>query len=1228
MGQDHLPPDHPPTDPSAETVRIAPAWSDLLASTPGSDDPTLTIRSSAPSVGSRGTATIKAHVVRAAGRPHEGEADYELLELLGEGGMGVVYQARQTAVDREVAVKMLRDDRDNDEARDRFLHEALITSHLEHPNIVPVHDLGSDAAGALFFAMKQVRGRTWRSALSDLSLAEHVDILLRVGDAVAFAHARGVIHRDLKPANVMIGDFGEVQVMDWGLAAAVRNDARGPRLDASTALGGTPAYLPPEVALGQVDRIGVTSDVYLLGACLWEVLTGRPPHVRDNCRDALQAAAENRIAPAAGPEGELHALARQAMADDPAARPATVRAFQQGLRTWESHVESHRLCELAATDLERARQQADDRAFQRAQFGFEQALRLWDGNRAAQEALVLTRRMYAETAFARGDYDLALGLLNADAADQAALVARIRTARDQRARRSEQVRRLGRIAAVLALGLLAIAAWSYVSIGRERDRANAELTTRLRLEAQERARLADITAEAERRTASGLTALAASATGAGDHEADLIAAQQHFQRALFLRPDLASAGDGLRRAALAHADRARLAGQWRQAREKVGLAEAVGLDASAAATAHAAIDAAESRRARELTARVEEILTDAEAPQPALPSDEARAELISLADPVTARLLAERSAGPEGAGRLLALQALPWMAGAEAIPVLLEHLDAPAAADEQAAAIIGLCRIGGDDPGVFYALLSRLHDRAHVVTSIWFRLIRPHWLAYARERVDAFAARDRDTPSPILTMHVAALYGELGEYRKAIAWYEHSLRINPGNNRPREAILECYLALDEHATALALADAMLQRPDFPTFNAYQARANVLLAMGDRPGAIAAARQALVASPDRSFPYVKLAILLADDEPREALTLIARGRSLGTAEEVVDEVLARAHLALGETTPALAALDRLIAADRTQPRWLEWRALIRARLGDEVTAEADLIEGDRRFPSVATFAAMQAWLQARRGETIAARERLKRARTREAQAGWVIAAAALLDGDVIALAKLVDQVDAPVEWRLQLAQAAADRGDAATAMQHADAACAAHPHWAWLRSQRALVRWTIGDRDGALADAQAAVTAQDDNARAWHTLAWLRQQVGDHVGARIACDQAIQRRDEPESRLLRVDIAANLGEWATVRDDVRHLLPNHRLERTTRRLFAMALAATGDVAGARAECQALLDESFDADVALLALHLAAHVGDAAGVDHLTTALLAAGITAPQAAAATRFAPLLP
>jgi len=194
---------------------------------------------------------------------------YEIISTLGRGGMGVVYLARDTALDREVALKIFdRPPGDGNEAR--------IIARLEHPGIVPVHDFGELPDGRLFYAMKRVRGDRldrWMSVARDLS--ERLAVFLRVCETVAFAHAHGVVHRDLKPENVMVGEFGEVLVLDWGAAAADIADC-GLRIADSTTIVGTPHYMAPEQARGDA-AIDQRADVFALGAMLAGIARGVAP---------------------------------------------------------------------------------------------------------------------------------------------------------------------------------------------------------------------------------------------------------------------------------------------------------------------------------------------------------------------------------------------------------------------------------------------------------------------------------------------------------------------------------------------------------------------------------------------------------------------------------------------------------------------------------------------------------------------------------------------------------------------------------------------------------------------------------------------------------------------------------------------------------------------------------------------------------------------------------------
>jgi len=213
---------------------------------------------------------------------------YELRELIARGGMGVVYAAEDEKLNRRVALKVLDSTGAAPELTQRLIREARILAQLEHPGIVPVHDVGTLPDGRVFYTMKFVEGARLDRFVTQLSsLPERLRLFLRICDAVAFAHARGVLHRDLKPANVMVGSFGEVLVTDWGLAKIVQEDfspeettLASPKKNQSqeetqstvvTGHGtvmGTPGYMSPEQARGETEKIDVRSDVFSLGALL------------------------------------------------------------------------------------------------------------------------------------------------------------------------------------------------------------------------------------------------------------------------------------------------------------------------------------------------------------------------------------------------------------------------------------------------------------------------------------------------------------------------------------------------------------------------------------------------------------------------------------------------------------------------------------------------------------------------------------------------------------------------------------------------------------------------------------------------------------------------------------------------------------------------------------------------------------------------------------------------
>ena len=229
-----------------------------------------------------------------------------------EGGMSVLMEAIDTNLLRKIAMKIMRDDKVKDEYElSRMVVEAQITAQLDHPNIIPIYELGLDKKKRLFFTMKKVQGKALYELINERDLSTRTDkdifrlvqIMLKVCDAVSYAHSKGVIHRDLKPDNIMVGNFGQVYLMDWGIALIKgnRRSAIGAmdlpeikkrkqysmRQEVQGNIFGTPCYMSPEQARGDLDDIDERSDIFSLGAILYEVLTGTHPIPGDSLRDMV-----------------------------------------------------------------------------------------------------------------------------------------------------------------------------------------------------------------------------------------------------------------------------------------------------------------------------------------------------------------------------------------------------------------------------------------------------------------------------------------------------------------------------------------------------------------------------------------------------------------------------------------------------------------------------------------------------------------------------------------------------------------------------------------------------------------------------------------------------------------------------------------------------------------------------------------------------------------------------
>lgn len=372
--------------------------SSILAAMPSQDEPVGILKSIDETIG------FVPHVLLRDGSPIDSKpavksseivpeqvgdgGRYQLFGEIARGGMGVILKGRDVDVGRDVAIKVLLERHlDNPEMVCRFVEEAQIAGQLQHPGIVPIYELGRLPDGRLYIAMKLVRGSTLAAMLEGRSkasadLPRYLPIFEQICQTMAYAHACGVVHRDLKPTNVMVGSFGEIQIMDWGLAKVLdvvsladekRN--RKSRLDSDTvytlrtgsttqdsqfgSVLGTPSYMAPEQAQGLLETLDERADVFGLGAILCEILTGAPPYSGASSDETYRKAAKADLSEAfarldqCGADSELIAIAKSCLATTPKERPRDARVVSASVTTYlESVQERLRTSQLARAQAE------------------------------------------------------------------------------------------------------------------------------------------------------------------------------------------------------------------------------------------------------------------------------------------------------------------------------------------------------------------------------------------------------------------------------------------------------------------------------------------------------------------------------------------------------------------------------------------------------------------------------------------------------------------------------------------------------------------------------------------------------------------------------------------------------------------------------------------------------------------------------------------------------------
>ena len=348
-------------------------------------------------------------------------AHFKIENLLGEGGLGVVHLASQTALSREVALKSSKTLSNGGNGDAALLLEARAMGLVEHPNVVPVYLIGQNESGRPVIVMKRIHGEPWSDWIDHTPKVEdelefHLRTFMGVCRAVAYSHSKGILHRDIKPQNIMLGAFGEVYLLDWGLAIRTTDDVKYlPARETVSGVAGTPAYLAPEMAAGKGVDLNPQTDIFLLGATLFHVLTKAPPNCGETLFDVLQFSysGAKRTYPEDFP-AELKSICERAMALNPEDRYSSAEELRLDIQAFLKNRSSYELSKKAKECFQELTEMEGDELhakFAEVRFGYRSALQIHPENRAAREGLRTAISWMIERELSEGNVAVARSLL-------------------------------------------------------------------------------------------------------------------------------------------------------------------------------------------------------------------------------------------------------------------------------------------------------------------------------------------------------------------------------------------------------------------------------------------------------------------------------------------------------------------------------------------------------------------------------------------------------------------------------------------------------------------------------------------------------------------------------------------------------------------------------------------------------------------------------------------------